>query len=118
MKELEIGSNPKLADSDSNGRSDQAEYLSTGKAFGSDYLDSDADGLSDSFEQQEGSNPQAKDSDFDGLTDAHEYSLGTSNQLQDTVSDVIFEGGEVLMCLSAPPECLTSWVGGSRGVNH
>lgn len=61
-------------DSDSDGLSDSWETI-----IGTDPLlsDSDGDGLVDSLEQALGSNPLSSDSDLDGAPDGDEYAFAT-----------------------------------------
>ena len=58
--------------------------------------DSDADGLSDSFEASNGSNPDSRDSDGDGLGDYQEVQIGTHPMRKDTDGDGLWDGQEAL----------------------
>ncbi|XOV79458.1 MAG: fibronectin type III domain-containing protein [Aestuariibacter sp.] len=58
--------------------------------------DSDGDGLTNSEEEEIGSNPYVVDTDGDGLTDAEENELGTSPLFADTDGDGIGDAEEVL----------------------
>ncbi|RME26911.1 MAG: hypothetical protein D6798_05700 [Deltaproteobacteria bacterium] len=58
-------------------------------------IDSDGDGLTDSQEQELGTDPQAVDSDGDLLDDADEIDLGTDPTDADTDDDGYLDGWEV-----------------------
>jgi hypothetical protein len=59
-------------------------------------LDTDGDGLSDSFEKYDyGTDPCERDSDSDYLTDYEEFLLGTDPHQVDTDGDGITDGSEV-----------------------
>jgi 6-phosphogluconolactonase (cycloisomerase 2 family) len=69
--------------------------------------DDDNDGLTDTEEQQIGTNPTRFDTDGDGLGDGQEVSLGTNPLDQDTDDDSIPDGLEVDEDLNplAPNDC-------------
>ena len=65
--------------------------------------DSDNDGLSDSFEEELGTDPQSVDTDCDGLHDGEEvnqYDLDPTNE--DTDGDGLNDGDEILLYESDP----------------
>lgn len=64
------GSDPFVADSDSNGRSDYDDHY-----YPVTSPDSDADGLTDDVEASYGTNPYSVDTDGDGLTDNEEINI-------------------------------------------
>lgn len=90
--EFKHGTNPTVADSDSDGLLDGDEVLN----YGSDPLnpDTDGDGLSDGVEADAGTNLLNEDNDGDGLSDAMELELGTDPNLADSDSDGMDDGWE------------------------
>ena len=70
--ERQLGSNPTVADSDSDGINDsQDSDVLVQPAIGQP-TDTDSDGLPDDFERQLGSNPTVADSDGDGVADGQD----------------------------------------------
>jgi hypothetical protein len=94
--EAKRGTNPNLSDSDGDGRSDGAEVLSASDPLdpATIYVDADGDGLSDTFEQGRGFNPQSNDSDNDGLRDDLEIVVGSNPMRVDSDGDGISDGRE------------------------
>jgi hypothetical protein len=78
--EQQIGTNPRLADTDGDGTSDGEAVLLALNPLGD--LDSDGDGISDQEEKELGTDPQKSDSDGDGVPDGHELILGTDPAVQ------------------------------------
>jgi hypothetical protein len=58
-------------------------------------IDTDGDGLTDSEEDELGTDPDDDDSDGDGLTDGEEVDLGTDPQEEDSDGDGQADGEEV-----------------------
>jgi hypothetical protein len=58
------------------------------------YVDVDSDGLSDSFEQGRGMNPNSNDTDSDGLRDDLELVVGSNPSKVDSDGDGISDGRE------------------------
>lgn len=96
--------NPNNVDTDLDGRPDGAEVLSGGnpREPGETYPDDDGDGLSNSFEENRGSDSQSKDTDGDGLDDAEEQALGANPTVCDTDGDGVLDGPEVKLFGSDP----------------
>ncbi len=87
-------------DSDGDGVSDSDETAqSTDPNDPDDYLDTDGDGVPDSVELADGTDPNdpgdAKDTDGDGLSDYQEGRLGTSPLTSDSDGDGATDGDEV-----------------------
>jgi hypothetical protein len=84
-KEVELGTDPLEADTDSDGLNDGEEV----NRHGTDPLkaDTDDDGLSDSREIKLGTNPVSSDTDNDRLSDEREVELGTDPLKADTDGD-------------------------------
>ena len=55
-------------------------------------LDTDGDGLSDSYEQSHGLNPMVADTDHDGLSDGTEVARGLNPTLLDSNNDGLSDG--------------------------
>ena len=92
-EEVELGTDPDLADTDGDGL-DDGDELETG----TDPLipDTDGDGLNDGEEVDLGTDPLEPDSDFDGLNDGEEVNeYGTDPLSVDTDSDGLQDGEEV-----------------------
>ncbi|MFB6157335.1 MAG: helix-turn-helix domain-containing protein [Haloferacaceae archaeon] len=88
------GSSPAFADSDNDGLPDGAEI----ERYGTDLLnpDTDGDGLSDARELEVGASPFSQDSDGDGLDDAVEVNTyGTNATAADTDGDGLDDGTEL-----------------------
>ena len=79
-------------DTDGDGLNDSYE-----RSIGTDPAnsDTDGDGLSDGFEIKFGSDPLRKDSDADGLSDLEEYYYGTDPRNEDTDGDHLLDVWEV-----------------------
>jgi hypothetical protein len=94
--ETKRGTNPNLSDSDGDGRPDGAEVLSSSDPLDATaiYVDVDSDGLSDSFEQGRGMNPNTNDTDSDGLRDDLELVVGSNPSKVDSDGDGISDGRE------------------------
>jgi hypothetical protein len=92
-----LGLDPALFDTDGDGCGDGAEILSGSNPLDAldSPIDSDADCLSDEYEQKIGTLSGSRDSDKDGLEDAQEFVFGTNPLLPDTDGDGIFDGHEV-----------------------
>ena len=87
-QELELGTNPDIADSDNDGINDGLEI----NQYNTDPLkkDSDNDGINDKAELKEyGTNPNSKDSDKDSLSDGDEIKKYNTAPLR---SDSDFDG--------------------------
>jgi len=95
--ESQRGTNPAVADTDQDGKTDGAEVLSGGDPLvsGESYADTDADGLSDEYERSKGLAIAAKDSDRDGLSDEREVVFSTHPLNPDTDGDGVSDGREV-----------------------
>lgn len=95
-EEAAIGSDPRLIDTDGDGRTDGAEKRSGGdpRSPNDTYLDSDSDGLSDEYEMDAGLNPRSLDSDSDGLRDDTELAIGSDPLKVDTDNDGVADGKE------------------------
>jgi len=95
-EETKRGTNPNLSDSDGDARSDGSEVLSGSDPLDASatYVDTDGDGLSDSFEQGRGLNPASNDSDNDGLRDDLELVVGSNPSKVDSDGDGISDGRE------------------------
>ncbi len=98
-QEYELGTDPRLLDSDSDGLSDydEANTYGTNPA----HADSDGDGAQDGWEVENGFDPTdesdgALDPDEDGLSNAAEYTAGTDPLDPDTDVDTLLDGAEVL----------------------
>jgi hypothetical protein len=61
------------------------------------FVDTDKDGLWDSFEVSIGTDPTSADSDGDGASDLDEYTWGSSLLLNDTDSDGLSDGQEAAL---------------------
>ncbi len=83
-----------LDDADGDGLSDTYEVDNGLDPY---RLDSDADGLEDDFEIAIGSDPRERDSDHDGALDSDEYKWGSSLVLQDSDGDNITDGEEAAL---------------------
>ncbi|MGB5208898.1 MAG: Ig-like domain-containing protein [Gammaproteobacteria bacterium] len=89
LDEYFAGADPRLADTDADGKTDEEEY--TRYLTDPSNPDTDGDGMPDAWEIDNGldanwSNAQ-EDEDDDGLTNAQEYELGTDPTLADTDED-------------------------------
>jgi len=78
--ELDIGSNPHEHDTDGGGAHDQTEYRYHGNLTDpeddNDFMDSDDDGLINSYEKEIGTNRYLYDTDGGGLSDYYEVKHG------------------------------------------
>jgi Lysozyme like domain/Bacterial TSP3 repeat len=97
---------PLSADTDRDGQTDAAEVAAgadAGRAEipaaaraagfgGTADLDTDADGLSDGYEQKYGTDPLLADSDGDGLSDGTEIARGLNPRLLDSDNDGLADG--------------------------
>lgn len=97
---------PLLADTDRDGQGDAAEVAAgsdAGRAAipaaaqtagfgGTADLDTDADGLSDGYERQYGTDPLVADTDRDGLADGTEIARGLNPRLLDSDNDGLADG--------------------------
>ena len=97
---------PLSADTDRDGQTDAAEVAAgsdAGRAEipaaaraagfgGTADLDTDADGLSDGYEQKYGTDPLLADSDRDGLSDGTEIARGLNPRLLDSDNDGLADG--------------------------
>ncbi len=93
-EELELGTNPLVADSDEDGLSDSEEL----RQWSTDPLtpDTDGDGLTDGEEVlNRGTDPLNPDTDSDGLSDAEEIARSTDPRNPDTDGDGLIDGDEV-----------------------
>ena len=90
--EISDGTDPNDADSDDDGLDDGDE-----KTEGTDPLDedSDDDGVEDGDEITDGTDPLDEDSDDDGLSDSEEKTYGTDPLDDDTDDDGLTDGEEV-----------------------
>ena len=91
--EIQIGTDPLKADTDSDGLTDGEEW----SIYRTDPLrkDTDLDGLTDGEEVRETyTSPTASDTDIDGLADGDEVSLGLSPRIWDTDGDGLSDGEE------------------------
>jgi len=113
--EKAIGTDPLVADTDSDGLSDGEEHLTThtdplvadtdsdGLADGAELdagtdplvADTDADGIMDGAEVDAGTDPLDADSDDDGLDDGEEHDLGTDPLDADSDDDGLTDSEEV-----------------------
>jgi len=98
------GTDPYLADTDSDGANDGDEVAALSDPF---EKDTDGDNLLDGFEIQYGLLPttpddDSLDTDSDGLSAYEEQTAGSSPLLVDTDSDEISDGDEVLIYESNP----------------
>ncbi len=73
LMERDLGTHPRLLDSDGDGIGDQVLLL--GEDMGATTGDSDGDGLSDESEARLGTDPTHVDSDRDGVPDSQEFHL-------------------------------------------
>jgi hypothetical protein len=73
LMELDLGTHPRLLDSDGDGIGDQVLLL--GENMGETTGDSDGDGLSDESEERLGTDPLHVDSDRDSIPDSQEFHL-------------------------------------------
>jgi hypothetical protein len=73
LMERDLGTHPRLLDSDGDGIGDQILLL--GEDMGTTTGDSDGDGLSDESEVRLGTDPAHVDSDRDGIPDSQEFHL-------------------------------------------
>jgi len=114
--EKELGTDPKIADTDGDGLKDGAEV----NQYATDPLksDSDDDGLSDAAEvNQYKTNPLKADSDGDGLSDADEVNKHETDPLKaDTDGDGLNDGAEVNQYKTNPLKTDTDGDGLSDGV--
>jgi hypothetical protein len=55
-------------------------------------LDTDGDGLSDTYEQKTGTDPLVADTDHDGLSDGDEIARGLNPRLLDSNNDGLADG--------------------------
>lgn len=96
-QEEKFNANPLNPDTDDDGRPDGIEVLSGGSPSqgGDSYVDTDGDGLSDSYEREHGMNHEAADSDSDGVRDDREIILGSNPVKVDSDGDGISDGREV-----------------------
>lgn len=97
---------PLLADTDGDGQGDAVEIAAgsdAGRAAipaaaqtagfgGTADLDTDADGLSDGYERQYGTDPLLADTDRDGLADGTEIARGLNPRLLDSDNDGLADG--------------------------
>ncbi len=93
-EELELGTNPLVADTDEDGLSDSEEL----RQWSTDPLtpDTDGDGLTDGEEVlNRGTDPLKPDTDSDGLSDAEEIARSTDPRNPDTDGDGLIDGDEV-----------------------
>ena len=105
--ERRVGSDPLLADSDSDGLTDKQEAISLGGLVSPSSADTDDDGVLDSLEDSDedgmsnsvevlsGTKPGAPDSDNDGLDDGAEDEEGSDPLSTDTDGDGVDDGDEV-----------------------
>lgn len=99
------GTNPNLADTDSDGLSDNIELFSS---YSNPLLpDSDSDRLPDDWEFQYGFDPIGveetyQDTDKDGLVNLLEYWLGTNPLIPDTDGDGVVDGMEFFSAVADP----------------
>jgi hypothetical protein len=102
LQELELGTDPTVADTDGDGLTDGAEV----KSHGTDPRvgDTDKDGLGDGAEVgTHRTDPRDADTDRDGLTDGREVaSLKTDPLHQDTDRDGLTDGREVTRTKTDP----------------
>jgi len=99
-EELELGTNPFLWDSDSDGLSDGAEINRVAGATDPLNVDTDDDGMGDGWEEVNGLDPldpadAATDLDGDGLSNLEESTLRTNPNNVDTDGDGMEDGYEV-----------------------
>lgn len=94
--EAKLGTNPNRADTDEDGVRDGAEFASESDPSdpGSMPVDSDGDGLSDTYEEGIGTNRFVSDSDNDKLVDSIEVAIGGNPLMADSDGDGIFDGRE------------------------
>jgi len=88
-KEVELKTDPLLADTDGDGLTDFEEFNLTTDPL---LVDTDIDGLTDFTEVDLGTEPLLPDTDEDGLTDGQEVELGTDPLIDDTDSDGVLDG--------------------------
>jgi hypothetical protein len=77
LMERDLGTHPRLLDSDGDGIGDQILLL--GDEMGATTGDTDGDGLSDESEARLGTDPAHVDSDRDGIPDSQEFHLQIMN---------------------------------------
>ena len=96
--ELEFGSDPRLADTDADGRPDRDEWLGT-VSF-PERVDTEGDGIDDANEVDvHDTDPRSFDTDLDGLDDQTEISgpHGTDPSDRDSDNDGLSDGDEVTL---------------------
>jgi hypothetical protein len=97
-EEMEIGTDPRKADSDSDGVDDGVDICPVDYDDGQEDADgdgigdacdddADGDGLSNGKEEAIGTDPLRRDTDSDGLGDRYEYDHGTNPLKRDTDGD-------------------------------
>lgn len=105
-EEIAHGSNPLVTDSDGDGISDGLEWGKTDPTK----QDSDSDGIEDGIEDknrdgkkdEDETDPAKSDTDGDGLADGDELAAGTNPLLADTDADGLPDGKEVKQYQSDP----------------
>ena len=108
---------PDQPDFDLDGLSDGAETFQNldpaDPADASQLVDSDGDGLSDSFERSVGFDPSTSDGDLDGLSDHEEFSHNTHPLQADSDGDGLSDFDEIFITLTDPSD----WDSDSDGLN-
>jgi len=97
--EIEIGSDPHKSDTDRGGAEDPIEYQHGGNFTDpdddDDYIDSDHDGLINSYEEEIGTNKNMYDTDGGGLSDYYELKHGL-DPLEDEDDETLDSDGDGL----------------------
>jgi hypothetical protein len=131
LVELRLGSNPEVFDSDTVLDDDGDTLVNADEKIGYDItvngatrrvfsnpviVDTDRDGLTDTFEREKGLDPGAADTDGDEARDWDElYTHGTKTNVSDTDGDGLWDGHEVSIHKTKPTYFDTDGEGLSDG---